>query len=143
MRDVRFSNGAFCGIPRKENFSFASGTTYGCGGTARAAFFPRSEEEGTELYSALLKSGEKFCVLGCGSDVLAQDGFYDGYVLCTKNIKGIFPCGEGAGYAGGITSAAMDGLKTAANFYFFVKGKGFRVLNFLQAFPQRQADFCL
>jgi len=26
---------------------------------------------------------------------------------------GIFPCGEGAGYAGGITSAAMDGLKTA------------------------------
>lgn len=26
---------------------------------------------------------------------------------------GIYPCGEGAGYAGGITSAAMDGLKTA------------------------------
>ncbi len=26
------------------------------------------------------------------------------------NIKGIYPCGEGAGYAGGITSAAMDGL---------------------------------
>lgn len=30
-----------------------------------------------------------------------------------SNIKGIYPCGEGAGYAGGITSAAMDGLKTA------------------------------
>lgn len=28
-------------------------------------------------------------------------------------IKGIYPCGEGAGYAGGIMSAAMDGLKTA------------------------------
>lgn len=27
--------------------------------------------------------------------------------------KGIYPCGEGAGYAGGITSAAMDGLKVA------------------------------
>ena len=26
---------------------------------------------------------------------------------------GIFPCGEGAGYAGGITSAAMDGIKVA------------------------------
>ena len=26
---------------------------------------------------------------------------------------GIYPCGEGAGYAGGITSAAMDGLKVA------------------------------
>ncbi|MEG7531722.1 MAG: FAD-dependent oxidoreductase, partial [Hungatella sp.] len=27
--------------------------------------------------------------------------------------KGLFPCGEGAGYAGGITSAAMDGIKVA------------------------------
>ena len=27
------------------------------------------------------------------------------------NIKGIYPCGEGAGYAGGITSAAMDGIR--------------------------------
>lgn len=29
------------------------------------------------------------------------------------NIQGIYPCGEGAGYAGGITSAAIDGIKTA------------------------------
>lgn len=28
-------------------------------------------------------------------------------------IRGLFPCGEGAGYAGGITSAAMDGIKMA------------------------------
>lgn len=28
-----------------------------------------------------------------------------------SNYKGIYPCGEGAGYAGGITSAAMDGIK--------------------------------
>ncbi len=28
-------------------------------------------------------------------------------------VYGIFPCGEGAGYAGGIMSAAMDGLKAA------------------------------
>lgn len=30
-----------------------------------------------------------------------------------SNISGVYPCGEGAGYAGGITSAAMDGIKTA------------------------------
>ena len=30
-----------------------------------------------------------------------------------SEIKGLFPCGEGAGYAGGITSAAMDGIKAA------------------------------
>jgi uncharacterized protein len=28
-------------------------------------------------------------------------------------IKGLFPCGEGAGYAGGIVSAAMDGERSA------------------------------
>ena len=30
-----------------------------------------------------------------------------------SEIRGIYPCGEGAGYAGGITSAAMDGLRIA------------------------------
>lgn len=29
------------------------------------------------------------------------------------NLEGIYPCGEGAGYAGGITSAAVDGIKVA------------------------------
>ena len=31
------------------------------------------------------------------------------------NIKGIYPCGEGAGYAGGIISSALDGIKAAQN----------------------------
>ena len=30
-----------------------------------------------------------------------------------SEIKGIFPCGEGSGYAGGITTAAMDGIKVS------------------------------
>ena len=30
-----------------------------------------------------------------------------------SNIKGLYPCGEGAGYAGGIMSAAMDGIRVA------------------------------
>lgn len=28
-------------------------------------------------------------------------------------VRGLYPCGEGAGYAGGITSAAMDGIRVA------------------------------
>lgn len=30
-----------------------------------------------------------------------------------SKVRGLYPCGEGAGYAGGITSAAMDGVKVA------------------------------
>lgn len=33
--------------------------------------------------------------------------------LVSTNIKGLYPAGEGAGYAGGIVSAAVDGLKVA------------------------------
>ena len=29
-------------------------------------------------------------------------------------VPNLYPCGEGAGYAGGITSAALDGIHTAA-----------------------------
>ena len=29
------------------------------------------------------------------------------------NVRGLYPCGEGAGYAGGIVSAAMDGIRVA------------------------------
>jgi uncharacterized FAD-dependent dehydrogenase len=31
----------------------------------------------------------------------------------TPGIAGLFPVGEGAGYAGGIISAAVDGLRSA------------------------------
>lgn len=30
-------------------------------------------------------------------------------------VRGLFPCGEGAGYAGGILSAAVDGIRCAEN----------------------------
>lgn len=34
--------------------------------------------------------------------------------LCALGHDGIYPCGEGAGYAGGIVSAAVDGLRVAS-----------------------------
>jgi uncharacterized FAD-dependent dehydrogenase len=33
--------------------------------------------------------------------------------LQSLNVAGLFPAGEGAGYAGGILSAAVDGIKVA------------------------------
>ena len=37
----------------------------------------------------------------------------DPETLQSTTVKGIFPCGEGAGYAGGIMSSAIDGIKCA------------------------------
>ncbi|MDO8446847.1 MAG: FAD-dependent monooxygenase [Deltaproteobacteria bacterium] len=36
-----------------------------------------------------------------------------GVDLQSVNTKGLYPCGEGAGYAGGIVSSALDGIKVA------------------------------
>jgi len=33
--------------------------------------------------------------------------------LQSLNVKGLYPAGEGAGYAGGILSAGVDGIKVA------------------------------
>ncbi|MCI5816019.1 FAD-dependent protein, partial [Ruminococcus sp.] len=33
--------------------------------------------------------------------------------LQSTGLAGLYPCGEGAGYAGGITSAAVDGIRCA------------------------------
>ncbi len=37
----------------------------------------------------------------------------DDATLCSLGIDGLIPCGEGAGYAGGIMSAAVDGIRAA------------------------------
>jgi uncharacterized FAD-dependent dehydrogenase len=39
----------------------------------------------------------------------------DQLTLQHPQVKGLYPCGEGAGYAGGIVSAAMDGERVAAS----------------------------
>jgi uncharacterized FAD-dependent dehydrogenase len=40
------------------------------------------------------------------------------------DIKGLYPCGEGAGYAGGIVSAAIDGIRCAEQLSFQLLAKG-------------------
>lgn len=42
--------------------------------------------------------------------------------LMHVRLKGLFPCGEGAGYAGGIVSAGVDGERCAEMCAAFIKG---------------------
>lgn len=45
----------------------------------------------------------------------------DSDTLMHNDAEGLFPCGEGAGYAGGIISAAMDGQKVASAVAQFIQ----------------------
>lgn len=47
----------------------------------------------------------------------------DNEFLYHPQIKNLFPCGEGAGYAGGIVSAAMDGERVAKKVYILLTHK--------------------
>ena len=40
---------------------------------------------------------------------------------CESSLRGLHPCGEGAGYAGGILSAAADGMRCAEQVYDIYK----------------------
>ena len=40
------------------------------------------------------------------------------------SLKNLYPCGEGSGYSGGITSSAADGIKTAEYIYNLHKNSG-------------------
>jgi uncharacterized protein len=46
----------------------------------------------------------------------------DSSTLQHPQVKNLYPCGEGAGYAGGIVSAAMDGERVASVIYQKLKG---------------------
>jgi uncharacterized FAD-dependent dehydrogenase len=45
----------------------------------------------------------------------------DASKLHHPQIKNLYPCGEGAGYAGGIVSAAMDGQRVAIAIHQFAQ----------------------
>jgi hypothetical protein len=42
-------------------------------------------------------------------------------------IKGLYPCGEGAGYAGGIISAAIDGENALLIMLFWINKEVFKI----------------
>ncbi len=76
-------------VKSEPNFDFSKHTTYGLGGIAKTAYFPQNEDEAVSVYKFLKKSGEKFVILGKGSNLLVSDKCYDGSVICTKYLQGI------------------------------------------------------
>lgn len=111
--------GDFCqGIPSSGAGDVVPNIKGTCTFTDLRPCFPR------ELYESL-KTG----ILDCGQIIRGfdrKDALLSGVESRTSSpvkiprneslqssLAGLYPCGEGAGYAGGITSAAMDGLKVA------------------------------
>lgn len=106
---------------RQLSKSYGSFSSVACGGTQFAALHELFDGK---LYESFLSGMEQFAEKIPGFD--ADDIILSGIESRTSSpvrihrdesfqsaIRGLYPCGEGAGYAGGIMSAAMDGIKTA------------------------------
>lgn len=75
----------------------------------------RAFVEGMEQFGRNIKgfNDKRVFVDGLESRTSSPVRIYRDDTLQTPTLKGLYPCGEGAGYAGGITSAAMDGIRVA------------------------------
>ena len=106
---------------RQKTKSESQFPSYACGATEHA---PLHMLFGKEIYESFLCGMEAFGRKIQGFD--CEDAILSGVESRTSSpvkihrnadfqseICGIYPCGEGAGYAGGIMSAAMDGIKVA------------------------------
>lgn len=113
---------------KKNSRSYGEFSSVTCG---NADFAPLHQLFSKEIYDSFLCGMEQFGrkILGfdCDSAILSGvESRTSSPVRIHRNeafqseVAGIYPCGEGAGYAGGIMSAAMDGIKVAeaiASFY--------------------------
>lgn len=76
-------------IEIKKNFQFKKYTTYGLGGVAKIAFFPKSESECAEIYDFVQENYSRYVILGNGSNVLASSEFFDGAIISTRQFDKI------------------------------------------------------
>ncbi len=72
-------------------------------------------QEGMEQFSHTIPdfAGDETILAGIESRTSSPIRIYRDDTLQCPMVRGLYPCGEGAGYAGGITSAAMDGIRVA------------------------------
>lgn len=74
--------------------SFSELTTFGCGGKILITVYPDSERKLIRTVKLLDRLKVNYCVLGKGSNVLADDGDYDGVAVVITRLSGITIKGE-------------------------------------------------
>lgn len=109
------------GKPSLKNAS--AEPTYACGVTPCSfdAFLPDFVTD--MMKTGLRKFSRRMTAFGDGGAVLTGPEtrtsspvrICRGEDMCSPSARGLYPCGEGAGYAGGIMSAAVDGVKQACS----------------------------
>lgn len=104
---MRPENNLLSIVKKEDNFSFANHTTYGLGGLAKTAFYPKSLEEASAVYDYVVENYKKFVIIGNGSNLLVSNGYYDGAVISTKLLTDIRAKGNSLITQSGVTVNAL------------------------------------
>lgn len=78
----------------KSDFTFSRNTTYGLGGRAPVAYYPKNLVEARRVVDELNSTGKEFVVIGNGSNILASDSGFNGAVISTKKLSGVINRGD-------------------------------------------------
>ena len=73
-------------IPYKTDLPLSEHSTFRIGGRAALALLPRSCEEMISAIKLAKSSGEKYAVIGNGSNILFSDAGYDGIIILTEKM---------------------------------------------------------
>jgi len=106
--DWRSNYGAFT---QESPFSFTKHSSIGCGGLAKAVFYPKNVIELCRLVDCLKKDGIAYYMLGNLTNVLPPDGDSDRVIIRTKNLNGILFSKEIFVYAGVTSGAFLQACK--------------------------------
>lgn len=72
-----------------QDKNFKEITTFKIGGDIKYLVYPNTTKELCGVIKLCLKHKVRWVVLGNGSNVLASDDFFEGVVICTKNLKNV------------------------------------------------------
>ena len=97
-------------VTYRTDKSFAELTTLRVGGKIEYTAYPDSRRKLISLLRALSEAGERYFVLGNGSNVLASDNLFDGVAVCTKRVDGLQVRGDKVIADCGVNTCALFAL---------------------------------
>jgi UDP-N-acetylmuramate dehydrogenase len=72
-----------------KDYNFSQHTTFKTGGYVKVAYKPKTLNGAIEAFKEIKNQNLMYEIIGNGSNVLAQDSFYNGAVIDTTSLKGI------------------------------------------------------
>lgn len=102
-------------ITSLSNEPLSNHTTFKIGGPAKEFLMPSTVEELASSVMDCVNSGEKYFILGGGSNLVFSDNGFDGKVICTRNVGKVSSDGKVVRAQAGATISA---------FVNFCKNKG-------------------